>query len=171
MNRKIAYWLSLPVRWFHRRGFGAHSPWAYEFVTEVLHSQYRYYIFDELDGSKSDEQLFRISNWLKVGDVVLHCSDNVTKAYLVAPIKKNELQRSDKTIHYYDRAHTDELKRDIDANAFTQHSCVIVDGILDENAVEWGRLTALGTVTTAFDTGRRGIVFFDPQRQKQTYFT
>ena len=171
MNKKIAYWLSLPVRWFHRRGFGAHSPWAYEFVTEVLHGQYRYYIFDELGGTKSDEQLFRIINWLKSGDVEMHCDDNVTKAYLVAPVKKNESQRSNITIHYYDRAHTDELKHDIDVGVFTQQSCVIVDGILDENATEWARITALETVTTVFDTGRRGIVFFDPQRQKQTYFT
>ena len=171
MRRKIAYWLSLPVRWFHRRGFGAHSPWAYEFITEALYCQYRYYIFEELNGTKADEQLFCINNWLNVKDVVMHCENGIKKAYLVAPLRRDELKRSDFTVYYYDTDHFEELKLDVEGKAFDRKSCVIIDGILDKNTDGWIKLLSQKDVTTVFDTGHRGIVFFDPQRQKQTYLT
>lgn len=169
--RKFTYWLSLPSRWFHRLGFGAQSPWAYEFVTEALYCPYRYYLFDELAGKKSDEQLFRIGKWLKVRDVVMHCSCDMTKAYLVGTIAKDESKRSATTIYYYDSHHTEALKQDIDSDIFDEHSCVIIDGLRKTNYDMWQKLVSGDSVTTAFDTGSRGIVFFDPQRQKQIYLT
>ena len=169
--RKFAYWFSLPSRWFHRLGFGVQSPWAYEFVTEALYCPYRYYLFDELDGEKSDEQLFRISKWLKAGNVVMHCTSDIAKAYLVGPITKDKSNRSATTIYYYDAAHTDDLSNDINSGIFNEHSCVIIDGLLQSNYHIWIKLSGSDLSTTAFDMGSRGIVFFDPQRQKQIYLT
>lgn len=82
-------------RFFHRRGFGIQSPWAYEMVTDVLFETLPYYHFiglrkikksmetdfinsckggENIDNScirmnlqsqKDDEQLFRIANYLR----------------------------------------------------------------------------------------------------------
>ena len=167
----IKYLLSLPSRWFHRRGFGAQSPWAFDFITEVLYSPHRYYFFDELPGKKTDEQLFRISKWLKVGHVELHSNNSVSKAYIVAPIKKNINDHSTLTLHYYDEEHSSDLLNDIDNRMFGENSSVIVDGIRDKNEKGWSMLLSHSEATSIFDMGRRGIVFFDPRRQKQIYLT
>ncbi|MCC8071122.1 MAG: hypothetical protein LIO90_04890 [Bacteroidales bacterium] len=40
---------SWPLRAWRSRGFGIHSPFAYEFVTEVIHQPYGYYAYQRLD--------------------------------------------------------------------------------------------------------------------------
>mgnify|MGYP007103219026 CR=1 FL=1 len=32
----------------HEKGFGIHSPFAYNFITEVIHQQYAYYAYDSI---------------------------------------------------------------------------------------------------------------------------
>lgn len=169
MKSKIAYLLSKPLRWFHRKGFGVQSPWAFEFVTHVLFCSSRYYIFDELDGKKSDEQLFRIINWLNPSDVVVHTNNTLTKAYIVAPLRKDISRRSDMVVHYYDNSHENDLERDVETRLFTAKSCLIIDGIMNENKVSWENIINSDSATSTFDLGNRGIVFFDPQRQRQNY--
>lgn len=170
IKRKIAYWLSKPLRWSHRKGFGVQSPWAFEFVTHVLFCNSRYYIFDELNGTRHDEQLFRIVNWLNPHDVVANTDNNITKAYLVAPIRKESAKRSDTIIHYYSNNHTKDLKFDIKKNVFYDYFCLIIDGIMEYNEDCWKQIINFESSTSIFDMGNRGIVFFDPKRQKQIYY-
>lgn len=170
IKSEIAYWLSFPARWFHRKGFGVQSPWAFEFVTHVLYCDSHYYIFDELNGSKNDEQLFRIVNWLNPHDVVANTDNNMTKAYLVAPIRKEPAKRSDTIVHYYSNSHYKDLELGIKECVFHDYSCVIIDGIMEKNQDSWKQIINLNLTTSIFDMGNRGIVFFDQKRQKQTYY-
>lgn len=46
------------LRWRHSKGFGVHSPYAYEFVSAVVrHGPYRFYSFDETERHLSREEL------------------------------------------------------------------------------------------------------------------
>ena len=75
---KIKYLLAFPNRLRHRRGFGVQSPWAYEFVRDVLEEKSLYYAYDDMSVVISSlklkvkpsirrryEMLFRISNKMK----------------------------------------------------------------------------------------------------------
>jgi hypothetical protein len=106
-----------------------------------------------------------------VGHVELHSNNSVSKAYIVAPIKKNINNRSTITLHYYDEEHSSDLLNDIDNRMFGENSSVIVDGIRGKNEKGWSMLLSHSEATSIFDMGRRGIVFFDPRRQKQIYLT
>lgn len=43
----------------HSRGFGIHSPFAYRFITEVIHQPYAYYAYARIAGS-TERLLFRV---------------------------------------------------------------------------------------------------------------
>ncbi len=51
---------SIPLRAWRSRGFGVHSPFAFRFITEVLHSSDGYYAYEQIGASKSSRRLYRI---------------------------------------------------------------------------------------------------------------
>lgn len=169
LSQHISYWLSKPSRWFHRRGFSVQSPWAFEFVTHVLFGKSRFYAFDELGGDRSDEQLFKVVRWLRPKEVVAYTDNALTETYLVSPLSKDPSLRGSTIVYYYGTDQFSRLDGDVDSGRFTDETCVIVDGIRRSNASNWQRLTVAPGATSAFDLGKRGIVFFDQRRQRQTY--
>lgn len=169
LSQHISYWLSKPSRWFHRRGFSVQSPWAFEFVTHVLFGKSRFYAFDELGGDRSDEQLFTVVRWLRPKEVVVYTGNALTETYLMSPLSKNPSLRGSTIVYYYGTNQFSRLDGDVDSGRFTDETCVIVDGIRRSNASNWQRLTVAPGATSAFDLGKRGIVFFDQRRQRQTY--
>lgn len=105
----IKYLLTLPNRLRHRRGFGVQSPWAYEFVRDVVEEKSLYYAFDDMADLTASlgldvkpslkchyELLFRIVNSLKpsyvlqagIGDALNACymslPDKETSCYAVS---------------------------------------------------------------------------------------
>ena len=159
LSQHISYWLSKPSRWFHRRGFSVQSPWAFEFVTHVLFG----------NGDRSDEQLFKVVRWLRPKEVVAYTGNALTETYLMSPLSKNPSLRGSTIVYYYGTDQFSRLDGDVDSGRFTDETCVIVDGIRRSNASNWQRLTVAPGATSAFDLGKRGIVFFDQRRQRQTY--
>lgn len=157
-------------RW-HRHGFGIQSPWAYEFVRDVLFERYRYYAFDTLQGTKADEQLFRIMNWLKPRHYIAASEPNSATQHLKAayrPIKDEN--KTDFELYYFAADRIWEVKKAFQGGWINSHSCLIIEGIdTPEGASLWESLVTSTPVTTSFDLGSRGIAFFDPARQKQNY--
>lgn len=168
MNR-LSYLLSLPNRWRHRRGFGVQSPWAFSFVRDALFDKSRFYLFDELGGTHSDEQLFRIIHWLRPKEIIAHTDSQVTKAYLIAPLKRKVKREEGCDVYYYDAAHLCQLEKDIQAACFTPASVIIADGTLIGNSNAWNGLLSTHSVTTAFELRDRAVALFDTARQRQTY--
>ncbi len=44
-------------RWRHGRGFGIHSPFAYDFITRTLRERLPYYAYDSLDAKAAAESI------------------------------------------------------------------------------------------------------------------
>ena len=167
--RRFSYWFSLPCRWWHSHGFNVQSPWAYEFVRDAISDNSRFYAFDELHGTRDDRQLFRIVYWLKATDVVAYSDNNITKAHLMAPLSRKNLNHDGMTVYYYDKHHLNALEEHIQAARFDVCSCIIVEDIRHSAATIWDTIVNTLSTTSTFDLANRGIAFFDPARQKQNY--
>lgn len=76
----IGKWWSRRLR---SRGFGVHSPFAYRFITEVLHQQYSYYAY-EIIVSDLQRLLFRIIVDLRPHRVAVYASQEMAEAVLAA---------------------------------------------------------------------------------------
>lgn len=87
-------------RIFRAKGFGIHSPFAFEFVTKVLSADTKYYAFSEirdvllkhsLQDSNSDTHhlLFRIIHFLKPKNILEIASEKgISTLHLTAPSKE-----------------------------------------------------------------------------------
>lgn len=138
------------TRWKHRHGFGIQSPWAYEFVRDVLFEKHRYYAFDTLQGTEDDEQLFRIVNWLQPKSLMLVDGSPQAEAYIHAA-------KADVQILPYD------------AKDIRPDTCLIIEDIQGKNRGLWEGIHQSLKHTSTFDLRHRGIAFFDPARQRQKY--
>lgn len=149
-------------------GFGVQSPWAFELVSDVLYGKHRYYAFDELDGTRDDEQLYRICAWLNPSKV---------NAYGALPVTANYLNRfparhgqSGYNFCYFAASHARDALRIYQDKAVVSPACIVLEGILDPLPRSvWSTLQSSPGCTSTFDLGKRGILFFDPSRQKQNY--
>lgn len=48
-------WLKAPARWRHSRGFGIHSPFAYDLIVNTLRERrYGYYLYADIDAGHRD---------------------------------------------------------------------------------------------------------------------
>ena len=168
MLKRLLYWISLPQRWIRRKGFGIHSPWAFEFVIDVLFSNHRFYAFDTLGGATSHEQLFKIVNWIRPAEVVLNTDEKAESKYLTTPLESNKLASKGR-VFYYDRYYHTILDIDTECQEFLNDDCVIVDGITTASDEAWERLKNSGMTTSTFELYDRGIAFFDKGRQRQNY--
>lgn len=99
LKRLFEIALTAIPRYFHRKGFGVQSPWAYELVNDVFFERIPYYAFDtfsrvrkEMKDSSGmlskahDEQLFRIANYLKPKSITeVGPGKGISRQYLKTP--------------------------------------------------------------------------------------
>jgi len=137
-------------RWKHRHGFGIQSPWAYQFVRDVLFEKHRYYAFDTLNGTKDDEQLFRIVNWLKPKTLMLVDGSLQAETYIHAA-------KADVQIQPYS---AEDIRTD---------TILVIEDIRGKNRALWETVHQSPHCTSTFDLRHRGIALFDPARQRQRY--
>ena len=164
----LQYILQYPNRLRHRHGFGVQSPWAYEFVRDALFEKRRYYVFDSLQGSRADEQLFRIVQWLRPEEITEHASSATTHQYIEAA--KNVTHSSAVHLHYF----SEEASRDLEEmlqseDSFSANTCLVIDGIHSVHEAVWEQLLQHPCITSSFSLRKRGIALFDPARQRKNY--
>lgn len=142
-------------RWRHRHGYGVHSPWAYEFVRDVLFATCRCDTLDALRGTVPDEQLFRAARWLQVDRFLLAGISDTGHRYILTARPAAQIL---------------PFAPDIRP---TESDCAIIDGICAGQRDLWQRILDQPQRTTAFDIrmqgGGRGIALFSPARQRQLY--
>ena len=163
------YILQYPNRLRHRLGFGVQSPWAYEFVRDALFEKSRYYAFDHLQGSRADEQLFRIIRWLSPSQVDEYAASPITHQYIA--LAEVSASPSAFHLHYFGADAQAELAEMLqkDKDFFTAQDCLVIDGIHSSHLLAWEQLLRHPQVTSTFSLRKRGIAFFDPARQRHNY--
>ena len=156
-------------RWRHRHGFGIHSPWAYELVRDALFETLPYYAFESLQGRASDHQLFRLVTWLRPR-ACLHDTSDATAAAHIDAAWQSLRHYSHYTLYYYAYAHAETVASQWPDRHIPPDVCIVIDGIYRPPARDvWCQLLANPLATSSFEQPTRGIIFFDPARQKQNY--
>jgi len=198
--RNIIY---LPLLWLKRfrqnKGYGVQSPFAYRFLQDVVKSVWPYYAYTELEtirkkshedktqnDKKTDEFLFRLSNFLQPPTVLLPANGTaITQQYLEAGCKNTQ------TIHYHNGEEMLQLCKKLSPNSLlyvdsTSESADKLQSafpLLDEKAVVyikgidnlkkgrqlWDTLCKEPAVVIGIDMKRAGILFKNTKLTKGNY--
>lgn len=188
--RRFARWV---VRFRHRRGYGIHSPFAFNLVKGVVYESGEYYAYAPLHAwrqnhaadlrEKDDRLLFRLINHSRAGRaVVVGPVSAVTLRYLHEGRTSCRLTavdtltaatlRGDK----FGFAYVSTLSGHIDdlmtlPDHMTDGGLLVVRGIGVHKAdrAAWQRLVADERVRVSFDLHDFGLVFFESRLNKEHY--
>ncbi len=172
-----------PLVWLrrirHRKGYGVHSPFAYDMLTQVIYSPGRYYDYSLLDAQflgwnrlllhrrmVIDRLLFRLSNrWQPKRLYAPHASKRAL-TYLrrgcqhavvsnTAPVGEADL--------IYLSAPEDDIMSHVG------NECMLVLDNLKRNKAFWNKLLTNPRTRVTFDLYDVGIVIFDKHLQRQDF--
>ncbi|MBR4709309.1 MAG: hypothetical protein IKM71_05875 [Bacteroidaceae bacterium] len=132
-------------RFRHRKGYGVHSPYAYNFLRDVIYESNHYYAYDEIEKKvkgnwwqrmvmrKRERLLFRLKNW---------CGE---RPFIHAMSWSGEVARQ-----------------------LTPDAMLVLDHLQD-NLVAWQRIKKDARTRVTFDLYDLGIALFNPELTKQNY--
>lgn len=180
-------------RFRHRKGYGVHSPFAFNFLTGVVYEKGEYYAYQELDalyGQKNKcgtnhkmkclKFLFRLANYVHPKSICIYGSVRPdVAAYLSSgchsavvayekPIKTGEM--SDKLVYISDDVMS-SLWSEIVGQPMSAWSVAVICGIhvSRQASRDWEQVKTLPQVGVTFDLYDYGILFYDLKKQKQHY--
>lgn len=193
--RKTWIWL---CRFRKRKGYGVHSPFAYDFIRTVLNEKGMYYAYDELKplrkGAKAlssqtvDKLLFRLANFLqppyaiKVGE-----GGSLSLNYIQAGCHKTKclaFSSTEDAIQYLSGMDHQSMGLlyicgeqscaellDVLVPLADAGSAVILDSpyCSEKQKKEWGAMEKDPRFTLTFDLYEVGIALFCPTYSKQHY--
>lgn len=145
---RIARWL---IRFRKRKGYGVHSPFAFDFITGVIYNSDTYYAYsslrqpltasiarlDEYDPesgltAKDLRLLFRITNWATPSHIVLCGASQAIEAYIAAARPSATLTHIEAATHGRDHIHaetTPPLSTDTTPLIYCDHPSLIAEAI------------------------------------------
>ena len=179
-------------RWFkrfrYRKGYGVHSPFAFNFITRVIYEKgcyYNYAKFDKLPASTKESKsicklLFRLVNYQQPNKLLyLSDFDDITPVFQWA---KSDVQIFGNVNNSYklDFVYINKSFGDsISTNQFIKsllpqlhsNSMFVMFGIghTKEHKKLWKELISLPQAGISFDLYDIGILFFDLSKNKQDY--
>ncbi len=186
-------------RFRHRRGYGVHSPFAFNFITYVIYERGEYYAFRDLrqrhrcmayywggHSVKCRKFLFRLSNYVHPSVVRLYgevgevWKDYITNGCPSAQLyvedihnvtQKNDSKRDVKELIVVNEDVPCELWKKIIAQIISDDSVCIISGIHKSKQVlaMWNLIKEDFKVVISFDLYDFGILFFDTSKQRQHY--
>ena len=162
--RNPLVWL---LRFRHRRGYGIHSPFAFNLVTQVLYCPGRYYADDRLDKLfpwwkrvfcprvlARHRLLFRLTNYWQPREI--HAPSYASaqlQSYLHAGCRKAKIELLD------DKVITLKGNR----------GRMVIVGDLRKRRRRWRQLVDDSRATLTFDLSDMGVALFLPRMEKQHY--
>lgn len=182
-------------RFRHRRGYGVHSPFAFDFLTSVVYERGEYYAYRELrrrhpvsargggrHALKCRRFLFRLANYVRPAVIRLYGQvDREAQDYLASGCTSAVLCRGGQDCGAAVPAGAPELRivgRGIPpsewqvlAAGLSGRSVCLLAGI-HETAVArdgWKAVKRLPQVVVTFDLYDYGLLFYDNSKQRQHY--
>lgn len=183
IRAKMSLFLN-PLVWLwrvrHRCGYGVHSPFAFDFLTQVVYNRSAYYAYQELDllhptligllglrPRKIARLLFRLANYQHPKTAVFIADNAVNYAYMRAAVPSVKWLDEYGEISLVDFVYTDKpVERILDGMA---EGSMLVVGDLQHNKSFWLQLQADKRVTLTFDLYDVGVVFVRFPLNKQDY--
>ena len=172
-------------RFRKRRGYGVHSPFAFDFITTVVNERARYYAYDTIK-RKSDRLIFRLTNYAQPSVCIEIGSQGAQEAMRIA--------KPSAQLIYYDSvesfmaSHVQEMQdvglihlsrpEETMLQAFEsivplcrRHTLLVIEGIHKSRSLlsDWRRITTDARCVLTFDLYTHGIVMFNPDYIKQNY--
>lgn len=172
-----------PLIWLrrirHRCGYGVHSPFAFDLITQVLYSPGRYYAYERLDALFSAwarrlrvrrlavcRLLFRLANRWQPEAVCAPGAGPHERAYLAEGCRRAAFVPAyppeGRVLLYLDGAGEEMLP------LLRAGTLLVVDHLPRHRAL-WQEVLALPQRSVAFDLHEVGIAFFDPKLQKELH--
>ena len=176
MIRNPFVWL---CRFRHRRGYGVHSPFAFDLITQVIYSPGEYYDYEWLDRQFPTWQrllhlrplararlMFRLINFWQPQEIAERGASPLMLNYLHMGCKHARQTDCDSALHY-DFVYLTDLRQG-DSEMMSERSMLVVDG-LQKYRAEWQHLQQDERVTVTFDLHDVGIAVRRAGLQKQNY--
>ncbi len=172
-----------PLVWLrrirHRKGYGVHSPFAYDMLTQVIYSPGQYYDYKLLDAQflgwnrlllhrrmVIDRLLFRLTNrWQPTRIYAPHASKRAL-TYIRRGCQHAVIDGSastDEADFIYLSAPVDNVMRHVG------NECMLVLDNLTKNKAFWKKLLTNERTRVTFDLYDVGIVIFDKRLQRQDF--
>lgn len=190
--RRASLWLHrLP----YRRGYGIHSPWAFNLVTGVIYEKGEYYSYEPLrcrrtsDATceKDDRLMLRLANAFQPSRTVVWGGDAAAE-----PLRYMQAGRKACDYRHIESGNAEALRQTLedwgsidmlyvdDAEAWRSvaeeclpyvhaHTCIIIRNIGGRAREDWNALIADGRIRLSFDLYYLGILCFDGRFAKQDY--
>lgn len=192
--KRSIIWLK---RFRHRRGYGVHSPFAFDFITNVVYERTAYYAYGEIEQPTHSTQkvrakrrcskkvarlIFRIANRVQPQQILYLTSDAFVPHYLRAvstAAKCIDLTPADAMwparidFLLIDASNVHDVKRTFQraADKMDEHSVCVVVGIYRSGEMKraWKEMLNDTRVGITFDLYDAGVLFFDHSKLKQHY--
>lgn len=187
------------MRFRYRRGFGVQSPFAFDFICNVINGQGEYYAYKELKAErqgatyrecanslKMDKFLFRISNFVHPLTIFVEdCGTAISRRYMSEGCASascyvfhdaadlEDILKVAKTVGllYVDSAHDCARVLSVAEPFLTEDSAIIIKGIHRNGAARHCWKTAIENTRAilSFDLYTAGIIFRNSKYIKQHY--
>ena len=186
-------------RFMHRRGYGVHSPFAFDFLTYVVYERGEYYAYRELEkrypvvslfGShrlKCRKFLFRLSNYVHPSLIRIYGHlEEAETAYLAAGCRSAAVSREasweararenggtgrQKELTVVGREVAPRHWTAVASRPSSGRSVCLLFGIRASREAlrAWNDVKRLPETVVTFDLYDYGLVFYDRSRQRQDY--
>lgn len=180
----------------HRNGYGVHSPFAYEFLTQVVYERTPFYAFPALQKHypashtlhksqqlKCREFLFRLANYVHPQIIRIYGTlPQAAHDYLLAACLHAKITHETNTPQRASTAHQKELiiiapdtpparTLSLATAPSTPHSACLICGIYSSqrNLTTWQQATSSPTSAVTFDLYHFGLIFYDHTKPTQHY--
>lgn len=177
-------------RWYRylfcRKGYGVHSPFVYDLITNVIEEKRPYYCYDSLQkkylalrkkngdflSRKEYELLFRLANRFKPANSLIVANDNGLSVMYLAASSKDMICRTDiGGVEKQDMIVCLVFQKNI-VNQLIEYAkedtVMAVYNIRKDRAL-WKTVCADVKVSVSIDLGRLGLLFFNPKLHRKTY--